>query len=78
MRRKVQARTRHVEPHEHGSGYDHAWIELPDGRVYDAVLDEYFTRAAYCGKFAAVAVRVYTPQQAMKAMLAAKHCGPWP
>jgi len=62
-----------------GSRAGHAWILAPDGRVYDPVLDRWFTEAAYRDFVAAVPERQYTLEQAAAALLllAADHYGPW-
>ena len=55
----------------------HAWIRLPDGRVYDPVLDQYFiSEREYLGTggFAEV---VYTRKQTAKKSSNLGHYGPW-
>ena len=57
--------------------YNHAWILLPDGSVYDVVKDEYFSAHDYAVQYRAIVGRVFTRKQAAKAWLRHKHLGPW-
>jgi hypothetical protein len=59
-----------------GRRIEHAWIELPDGRVYEPVLDEYVEATAFDSRAAPSECQRYTRMQA--ARLIAKHTwGPW-
>jgi hypothetical protein len=58
--------------------YDHAWVLLPSGRVYDAVEDKYFSTHDYAVQYRAIVGRVYSRKQAAKAFIIQhKHSGPW-
>jgi hypothetical protein len=56
---------------------DHAWVVLPDGRVYDPVFNKYFPWRLYAKWYAAVAEVTYTRREAMAAIVATRHYGPW-
>jgi len=57
---------------------DHAWVMLPDGRLYDPVENAYFSTAGeYAERYKAVIVRMFTRLDACEAMLVANHHGPW-
>lgn len=67
------------DPNDEWPHREHAWIELEDGKIYDVVLDRYFSNIA---EYAADHGRVeiddrYTQKQAMRLMLKSKHVGPW-
>jgi hypothetical protein len=56
----------------------HAWIELPDGRVYDAVYDQYYSKDDYRNQFQAVPIAVYRgARRAARMMVRHNHYGPW-
>src|SRR5262245_34084058 len=64
--------------HAEGFRYPHAWIELADKRIYDAVHDRYFSASEYESKFHPVVERTYTGRQQVCRMLAENHhYGPW-
>jgi hypothetical protein len=52
----------------------HAWVWLPDGRIYDPTLDCHLTKDEYVG---AIAEATYTREQALKALIITGHYGPW-
>jgi hypothetical protein len=56
--------------------YPHAWIECADGRVYDPVLDEFFSAEDYTARYGARPLRRYGYAQAMHHGRAG-HYGPW-
>ena len=56
---------------------DHAWIVLADGRIYDPVLDKYFTASEFKKKVLAVAKRTYTRRQLVDMVANSGHSGPW-
>lgn len=65
-----------------GSRIGHAWLLDPKSpRLYDPVLDRWFTEGAYRDRFGAVAERQYTLEQAANAAIRANqprmHYGPW-
>jgi hypothetical protein len=56
----------------------HAWIILPDGRVYDPVLNKYYaSQDEYRLRHGAVVEVSYTHKEFCAAMVKAKHSGPW-
>jgi hypothetical protein len=56
----------------------HAWIELPDGRVYDTTYDQYYDQADYRRRFKAVPIAVYRGARRVAQMLIRhNHYGPW-
>lgn len=55
----------------------HAWLILPDGRVYDPVLNRCFSGREYVGRFEAIPECTYTLEQAAQAALHHRHLGPW-
>jgi hypothetical protein len=57
------------------SAYDHAWIELADGRVYDPNLHEYMPKAEYYDRYKPSRCQRYTRLEAAKLM--SRHYGPW-
>jgi hypothetical protein len=61
-------------------GLGHAWIELPGGRIYDAVKDRYFESLADFrnNQPGAIVDYRYTQKQMAKQMLKHGHMGPWP
>lgn len=57
--------------------YDHAWVELPDNVVFDAVVQAFFTRGSYYDVMAAMPLDIY-PRVHAEAMLRLHgHPGPW-
>ncbi|MBI4950815.1 MAG: hypothetical protein HY908_02170 [Myxococcales bacterium] len=56
----------------------HAWLEhAASGRVYDVVLDLVFGREDSARDTGARALRRFTQVEAARALVAAKHWGPW-
>jgi hypothetical protein len=61
-----------------GSRIGHAWLLDPNSpRLYDPVLDRWFTVGAYRARFGAMPERQYTLPEAAKTLLSANHYGPW-
>jgi hypothetical protein len=63
-----------VDPHR---AYAHAWIELPNGTIYDPVLDQYIPVAVYAASWGAVAEARYTQKKAVTLMTGRGDFGPW-
>jgi hypothetical protein len=62
-----------------GERMTHAWLLLPDGRIYDVVLDRYFeSERAFVDFGEAIVDRIYTVLEAAKAVIDSGHSGPWP
>jgi hypothetical protein len=57
--------------------YGHAWIVLPGDRIYDPVMNRYFTHEEYAAKFNAAVERSYSRQEAFEALRHYHHFGPW-
>ena len=57
--------------------YGHAWIELPDGRVYDPTLNEYAPKAEYYDWYKPSDCQRYSRTQAMELAAHVGHYGPW-
>jgi hypothetical protein len=55
----------------------HAWVLLPDNRVYDVIADKYFSQYEYAVRYRAIVGRVYTGTEAARLASLHKHCGPW-
>lgn len=55
----------------------HAWVELDDGRVYDAVLDRYFTQEAWVAFASPVEDARFSRTEAMIQAAKTGHWGPW-
>ena len=55
----------------------HAWIELPDGSVYDPVLNEFMTKAGFDSRAKPSKCQRYTCMQAARLIGHAGHSGPW-
>ena len=58
-------------------GIDHSWIEIGDGRIYEADLDRYSTAAEFEAENEPVVERRYTHQQAMLLGSETGNYGPW-
>jgi hypothetical protein len=57
--------------------YDHAWIELDDGRVYDPTLNSYTPTDQYIAKWRAVVDNRYTYEELIRIYNVAWNTGPW-
>lgn len=55
----------------------HAWVVLPNGDVYDAVLDQKIDSRVHEAFFGAVEDTRYTREQVLKRALKHGHWGPW-
>ena len=55
----------------------HAWIELPDGKVYEPVLNEYMTKAGFDSRAKPSECQRYAYMQAMKLLGHTGTFGPW-
>ena len=55
----------------------HAWVELPDGRVFDGVRQEFYDREGYCRVLGAVAEATYDAPAMIEQMRASVRYGPW-
>jgi hypothetical protein len=55
----------------------HAWITLPDGRVYDPCAHAYFSASDYAEKYEAVPEVTYTQKEMFEAMSHARYWGAW-
>ena len=55
----------------------HAWLRLPDGRVWDPTDNAYVTAAEYETAYHATPIREYTKRQAVQLGLKHRHYGPW-
>ena len=55
----------------------HAWVELPDKRVYDPVLNHVFTPRAWTMFANPHVARRYTAEQAVALSVRERHWGPW-
>lgn len=61
----------------HFTALDHAWVDLPGETVFDAVVQEFFTRASYRAVMAAVALDSYSAAETQRLLLERGHPGPW-
>jgi hypothetical protein len=59
----------------HGVPIDHAWIALPDGRIYDPVFDEYSAPQDYAKRYTAEVT--YTQKETMHNVATHRHYGRW-
>jgi hypothetical protein len=57
--------------------YPHAWIELGDGRVYDAVTDTYEPADQFTAKNRAMVDHRYSREEAISLFLVAPGRSPW-
>ena len=57
--------------------FDHAWVELPGGAVFDGVVQAFFTRESYVAVMAAMPLDVYTRPRAERLSVMHGHPGPW-
>lgn len=55
----------------------HAWVELPGGRVYDAVLDQEFSQVEHVAIFHPVVDRRYSHDETLVTMARTHNWGPW-
>jgi hypothetical protein len=58
------------------SAYAHAWIELPDGRVYDPNMHSYMPKAEYYSRYKPRRCQRYTRLEMAK-LAVRHHWGPW-
>jgi hypothetical protein len=56
---------------------EHAWIELPDGRVYEPVLNEYMDKAGFDSRAKPSECQRYTLKQAVRLIGYGGNFGPW-
>jgi hypothetical protein len=56
---------------------NHAWVEFPQGIVFDATTQEFYDRDAYYRLLNAQAERVYTSQEVAHHVAETNHWGPW-
>jgi len=64
--------------HHHRQRIPHAWIETPDGHVFDVVTDQRTPLDEYYARMGATIERRYSPKEAARLMLGHGHFGPWP
>lgn len=57
--------------------FDHAWVELPGGVVFDGVVQTFFRRVSYYRVMAAVALDAYCGPEATRLVAEHGHPGPW-
>jgi hypothetical protein len=57
--------------------YDHAWIELDDGRIYDPVLNSYMPTDQYVAKWRAVVDHRYSYKEFIDLVNVSHNSGPW-
>lgn len=55
----------------------HAWLRLPDGRVWDPTENGYGSEQEYAANWHATPFREYTQQEAAQLMAEHGHYGPW-
>lgn len=56
---------------------DHAWVELPDGSVWEPITNSTFDQQDFRILFGAREERRYNDTEAARAMLRSNHFGPW-
>lgn len=56
----------------------HAWVQLPDGAVYDPVLDQEFPADVHAVVFSARTEQVYDLEGVAVETIRSGHWGPWP
>jgi hypothetical protein len=56
---------------------DHAWVDLPGGVVFDAVVQTFFTWASYGTIMAAVSLDEYSVSETQRMVAEHGHPGPW-
>jgi len=57
--------------------YDHAWIELDDGRIYDPVHNDYTPATIYIAKWRAVVDHRYSRREMSCLISTTRNSGPW-
>jgi len=55
----------------------HAWVELEDGMIFDAVLGSMFDADSYYVVFQATPLKRYTSDRVRELTLETEHWGPW-
>lgn len=60
-----------------GKRIKHAWIELPDGNIYEPVLNEYMSKAEFEGRAMPSDCRRYTRMQAVRLIAKTRNWGSW-
>jgi hypothetical protein len=60
-----------------GVPLDHAWVELPGGIVFDAVVQAFFTRGSYHRVMSALRLNSYSVAQTERLLATQGHAGPW-
>jgi hypothetical protein len=63
--------------HGRAGGVAHAWVEFPDGVVFDGVFQRFYRQRPYYAVLAAVVQEVYDAKEATRLMLATGTWGPW-
>lgn len=57
--------------------YDHAWVLLPVGVVFDPVDQDFYPQASYSAQLGAVSEVVYCVREARAQLATHGHAGPW-
>lgn len=60
-----------------GGTMDHAWVVINDAIVFDGAQQQFYDKDDYYAAFSAKEAKRYSPTDMKKAMLKAKHWGPW-
>jgi hypothetical protein len=55
----------------------HAWVELPGGRVFDGVRQQFYDRDGYQRVLQTTVEATYGPEAMVAQLRAARHYGPW-
>jgi hypothetical protein len=63
--------------HHHRQRIPHAWIETPDGQVFDVVTNQRTPLDEYYARMGATIERRYSPKEAARLMLGHGYFGPW-
>jgi hypothetical protein len=57
--------------------FDHAWVELPGGVVFDGVVQTFFTHVSYYAVMLAMVLDAYSAAEARQLVETYRHPGPW-
>jgi hypothetical protein len=57
--------------------FGHAWVELPDGLIFDGVKQACYDRTTYLAELSAEVEQTYTPFEAAKLVTKTQCYGPW-
>ena len=60
-----------------GVPFDHAWVELPRGIVFDAVVQTFFRRDSYYTVMGALPLDSYPLREVQRLLAIHQHPGPW-